>query len=531
MMILPPRVSGGRQRLPAAARASRPYHVGRARAKDQLRQALASTDDSSKARRIQQVIDTNRVDRADSESKQLLTQAARVLRQLSVIHQKAAAKHQGDEARLAKHELPQQALLKLSSESRGRAPLQCSESDYSWIRRANDSADREARREISALTRQATDAGGYQLGEAKVYLRNVKSMLSGTRLVSPSLSAAAFWPSAQDLADAKWSCKTRMSVRRGTVLEVAVAYALEGKLVSAVNAASGYHAGGGFLTGGRHALEEAMCVQSTLFSSLERGVDLAESAGVSATSWARPARHPRDGTEWLAHLPDDGVLLSPHVEVFRSGTNAGYAFDDAATRLEAVVSVAMPNCNDRMSDSPVDAHPDAEAYEAQLVKKWRAVLTAAAFLSSSNCLIIPDAGCGVFRNPPEKVGEALGRVLREEFQGRFEEVVIAFPGGKAGEEFAAAATTAFQELDASAGQPKRGGFRWEFTVKDGFAPFDEDCQSSLEAQYARFLEGPDRSPDAKVISNGHTIVVNFAKMKQHIEDSDRYRDVRRIRCD
>ena len=27
----------------------------------------------------------------------------------------------------------------------------------------------------------------------------------------------------------------------------------------AVNAASAYHAGGGFQTGGRHALEEAMC--------------------------------------------------------------------------------------------------------------------------------------------------------------------------------------------------------------------------------------------------------------------------------
>ena len=35
--------------------------------------------------------------------------------------------------------------------------------------------------------------------------------------------------------------------------------ALHGKRVVAVNAASAYHAGGGFQTGGRHALEEAMC--------------------------------------------------------------------------------------------------------------------------------------------------------------------------------------------------------------------------------------------------------------------------------
>ena len=35
--------------------------------------------------------------------------------------------------------------------------------------------------------------------------------------------------------------------------------ALRGQKVVAVNAASAYHAGGGFQTGGRHALEEAMC--------------------------------------------------------------------------------------------------------------------------------------------------------------------------------------------------------------------------------------------------------------------------------
>ena len=30
--------------------------------------------------------------------------------------------------------------------------------------------------------------------------------------------------------------------------------------------------------------------------------------------------------DWVSHLPDDGALLSPAVEVFRSGTNNGYAF-------------------------------------------------------------------------------------------------------------------------------------------------------------------------------------------------------------
>ena len=32
------------------------------------------------------------------------------------------------------------------------------------------------------------------------------------------------------------------------------------------------------------------------------------------------------------------------------------------TTLEAVVSIAMPNRNSRVSDSPVDSQPDGEAY-------------------------------------------------------------------------------------------------------------------------------------------------------------------------
>ena len=35
---------------------------------------------------------------------------------------------------------------------------------------------------------------------------------------------------------------------------------------------------------------------------------------------------PRHGTCWHCHIPDDGALLSPHVEIFRGGTNEGYPF-------------------------------------------------------------------------------------------------------------------------------------------------------------------------------------------------------------
>ena len=93
--------------------------------------------------------------------------------------------------------------------------------------------------------------------------------------------------------------------------------------------------------------------------SLEKGMELAEDLEIKAPSWLRPPRK-RDGSTWQPHLPDDGVLLSPHVEVFREGTTLGYGFRDSVTCLAAVVSVAMPNCNTKMSDSPVDAHPERE---------------------------------------------------------------------------------------------------------------------------------------------------------------------------
>ena len=59
-------------------------------------------------------------------------------------------------------------------------------------------------------------------------------------------------------------------------------------------------------------------------------------ARLEVPSWVRPPKR-RDGNPCVLHLPDDGVLLSPMVEVFRDGANDGYAFRDAVTVLAAVV--------------------------------------------------------------------------------------------------------------------------------------------------------------------------------------------------
>merc|ERR1719440_1890150 len=101
--------------------------------------------------------------------------------------------------------------------------------------------------------------------------------------------------------------KVQIRIEKGIVFEVATKAAREGKCVVAVNAASAYHTGGGYKTGGRHALEEAMCVQSTLYPSLLSAARLAEQANVVVPDWVRPAQKV-SGASWLQHNPDDGVV-------------------------------------------------------------------------------------------------------------------------------------------------------------------------------------------------------------------------------
>eukprot|EP00928_Gymnodinium_smaydae_P028103 TRINITY_DN21529_c0_g1_i1.p1 TRINITY_DN21529_c0_g1~~TRINITY_DN21529_c0_g1_i1.p1 ORF type:complete len:297 (+),score=35.51 TRINITY_DN21529_c0_g1_i1:59-892(+) len=225
----------------------------------------------------------------------------------------------------------------VDAEGLGRAPAR--DGGRKWILAANDEPDRAARRAIRQETSRAMACLGYVLGPRTVLLRRLEAMLAGTRIVSPSCGA---WPGAEALPSARAGAPALTFVV-GVVFDVAVERCRKGQRVAAVNAASAYHSGGGFTTGGRHALEEAMCVQSTLYASLERGEMLAKELGVKPSTAAVPTTA-RDGKPWRAHLPVDGVLFSPHVEIFRGGTLDGYPFFDVApAELEAVVSVAMPN--------------------------------------------------------------------------------------------------------------------------------------------------------------------------------------------
>eukprot|EP00927_Polykrikos_kofoidii_P027772 TRINITY_DN24329_c0_g1_i1.p1 TRINITY_DN24329_c0_g1~~TRINITY_DN24329_c0_g1_i1.p1 ORF type:complete len:447 (-),score=65.94 TRINITY_DN24329_c0_g1_i1:275-1615(-) len=403
---------------------TRPYNVGRSRVRKQVVSALASNDLEAQLRRLNLVIPACAIDPGNADIRELAqSKVAEITHRL-----------QGSRAGQSPEMCP------IDPESLGRAPQDPEHGGWDWIRKKNAESDRKARRQVSDLTQLAVKSRGYSIGQGLAILEHVDSMIEGTRLVSPTLGD---WPASYAGAPlATWTRSTELVVEEVVVLEAATKLASSGKHVVAVNAAAAYHSGGGFLTGGRHALEEAMCIQSTLYTSLERAERLAEAAGVKAPEWAKPDTRGKGGSPWHAHIPQDGCVLSPNVEVFRGGTNDGYPFEEQPVALDGVVSVAMPNCNERMSDSPTDAHPETKGYMEQLTQKWRATLIAAARYTRAECLVVPDAGCGVFMNPPEKVGEALGTLLRTEFEGRFEKVVIAFPGGRNGETFADAAFAA-----------------------------------------------------------------------------------------
>lgn len=227
----------------------------------------------------------------------------------------------------------------------------------------------------------------------------------------------------------------------------------------------------------------------------------------------------------LEYIPRDGVVLSPLVEVFREGSDKGYPFFlQGPERLAAVIGVAMFNRNQCVGDAPLDAPSDSGEYEQVVREKFRSTLLAAK-ASQCTALVVPDVGCGVYRNDPRIVGRIFGEVLREEFRDDFQEVATC--GGK---EFQTAVKEAFDcsalavstaaHLDTS-----QQTAMWEYSVREGFQPFDDECQRNLELNYQAAMAGGPLQ--AQVKSGGRDVIADFGRMTQQVVGSDR---TRKLRC-
>lgn len=285
---------------------------------------------------------------------------------------------------------------------------------WDWIRKKNDELHRVTRVDAAQLLLETFSRGGFcvssSIGTAPVsYVRykGLKNMVRDTKII-----CASALPKLGKDPNHTLTFEHGAAV---SAIEKAMSLAQEGFNVATVSAASAYHVGGGFISGGRHALEEAFCSQSTLYQSLQRAKEL----------WGIGLQMGTYKNDWPAHdqhIPTDGVIVSPGVEIFRGGTDQGYKVHTNAVAVAAVVSVAMYNKNHSVRDAPVDAPKDAKAYEDGIRKKFTAMIHGAA-LSSADAIIIPDVGCGVFHNDPRDCGRVVGEVLAG-YQSRFKSVVF-----------------------------------------------------------------------------------------------------------
>jgi hypothetical protein len=71
-----------------------------------------------------------------------------------------------------------------------------------------------------------------------------------------------------------------------------------------------------------------------------------------------------------------------------------------------------------------------------------------------------------------------------------------------------------------------GAHRWEFSVKDGFKPFDNLAQKTVEAKYQKWKNGTGTA-QCSISSQGKNILIDFVGMTQQIEGSNRSRKIRR----
>eukprot|EP00401_Gymnodinium_catenatum_P054053 CAMPEP_0117525758 /NCGR_PEP_ID=MMETSP0784-20121206/35937_1 /TAXON_ID=39447 /ORGANISM="" /LENGTH=396 /DNA_ID=CAMNT_0005321969 /DNA_START=1 /DNA_END=1188 /DNA_ORIENTATION=+ len=332
------------------------------------------------------------------------------------------------------------------------------------------------------------------------YIRNnfdlVRSMLAGSRLIYGSTDSVSVWEPGTDSAKVSDRHVPFISHQEGTVLDVAreIHERTDQKAV-VVNAASAYHVGGGFTNGGRHALEESMCMQSTLYVSLYYVFRTGEKKKIEF-----------EGKHYEQYIPENAAVLSPNVHIFREGTYhmPPYEFLDQPTAIAAVVSVAMPNLNSEVSDSPLaNIERSAPVYTELLQQKWRATLRAAK-AADATYVVVPAAGCGVFKNEPVQVGKALGAVFRSEFYHDFEGIVVVGKG-----ESEAKLYSALEEVV---------GAVWQFSAHGGkvwkdFEFIDSGIAETAYQTYKLYGASPQVTLMHKSL-RGILATIDFPSMKQ-----------------
>lgn len=175
-----------------------------------------------------------------------------------------------------------------------------------------------------------------------------------------------------------------------------------------INMANEHTAGGGF-EGGARAQEENLFRRSNYFQSLY----LTENAHLSQQM---------RGTY---HIPQTGVVYTPHLQVFRGNEADGYPFLDQP-RILSAIAVAAYDLNPGHGPNGRTIDPRTAAYSTGMKEKIKSFLRAA-ILEGHDAVVLGALGCGAFRNNPRVVAQLFRDVLEEsnEFVGRFRQIQFA----------------------------------------------------------------------------------------------------------
>ena len=159
----------------------------------------------------------------------------------------------------------------------------------------------------------------------------------------------------------------------------------------ALNFASGFHPGGGFL-GGARAQEEALCRSSALYKTI-----------IDDRMYKEHRRRSRpDSTDW--------AIYSPDVPVFRA---------DDGTELEQPWLLSFITC--AAPYAPAIGQPEA----ADLLQKRIHRVLAIAKAYGHSALVLGAWGCGAFANDPHRTAADFRQALENDFSGAFSDVVFA----------------------------------------------------------------------------------------------------------
>ncbi|CAD7924298.1 unnamed protein product [Amoebophrya sp. A120] len=272
-----------------------------------------------------------------------------------------------------------------------------------WLRSGQFWNHRKWRNEIAATTQAAAENGGYCLYQKPfVHLKAKReAMLFGTsihdhkevgkKMKKPKRTwtgdnPVVEWQELNLVTDCIW----KHDESRDGALGV-------------VNAGNRFSPGGGFATGGRHALEEALCVQSTLYSGLVRAHQILDK------EFQQPA---------LGHFQ---VICTPDVQFFRSGPHYMFALEP---RTATVFTLAMYNRNRFVNGQPRDVPENYNEYMKGVKKKFWTLFQTVEDSESVQTLVMCDIGCGVYENSPGCVGDCLGHVIASFPFNRIQKILL-----------------------------------------------------------------------------------------------------------